>query len=361
MKIRILALLFLPFFAQGVMAQTVELVLVPESIGTAISNDEHIISDPVIIDNTGNNPGDEERDEYWDPDDKDPDEDEEEEPTVERNLGVRLETLLTPRSKFFRIPLSYSIGNFTLAASLPFYYDRSIQYSDVTVSATGFGDLQVRASYDIRQRRYFTRFQLTVKLPTGDENKQVDGRLVPLGTGSTDFILGNIYLRRIGPFDFYNNLSYRISGEYNRILKIQYLDDQDPPDILYSEISDFTIKNGNTLMLNSVLTYPLPLGLSLNIGGSLIHNSEGRLDRLTTYEAGIWDRIDIPYNDEEILDGSARQELFFVDANTGLSLNIFHTDIMASVQIPVITEFGDFSPGRDRKPFFLLKISHKLF
>ncbi len=258
-----------------------------------------------------------------------------------------METVLSPTSKFLRVPLSYEIENLTLSMSIPYYYQRTMEYSHDIISTRGFGDLSFNAAYRIAGDSFSAIFTFHTKLATGDANKQAGGYLVPLGTGTNDFMIGNEFLYNAGNLKIYNNLSYRISGSHTQMAEIFY------PDMDYIEFIEYDIRNGNTAMLNTVFSYPLGLSVVLIGGFSAIHNTEGNMDKHHSYSN------ESP--DKEVLSLSARQDFLFVNANAGVSINILDTDIILNLVPPLFTQRNMSNSEAARKLMFFARLTRDIF
>ncbi len=344
MKNYVFAIFVLILHSASASAQYMDIYLINESVEKVTSNSERIASDALVIDSYFNLPGG--SDVVDRPDGEDP----EREPDVRfrfpGNFGLGVETVLTPTSKFLRLPLSYRIRDLTLSVSIPYYYQRSVKYSHGRETAAGFGDLQLNAHYGIFGSFFYTRFTANLKLPTGNANKQANGYLVPLGSGSTDVMIGNLFLTDFGPFHVSNILSYRISGSHSRNVEIFY------PFSGITEQIEYNVSNGNTLLLNTMLSYPIGLGLSANGGWSLVANSKGSMDRYYRYDGDRPDRA------EKNL--SAHQDFLFFDLGAGLSYRFFSTDINLNLIQPVVTRRNETSGEGSRGLMFLLRISRRI-
>lgn len=111
---------------------------------------------------------------------------------------------------------------FAVKAHVPLIWDRTLRYfGDTTASASGLGDVVVDADYTrhLSAPGTLLRFTGSVKLATGDEEKMVDDsndieRNVPLGTGTTDFIVKGQYLKSTPKRGLLFGLMYRKNSPY---------------------------------------------------------------------------------------------------------------------------------------------------
>jgi hypothetical protein len=101
-------------------------------------------------------------------------------------------------------------------AHVPIIWDRTLTYFDEEVSGGGLGDITLDAEYTRKLGSPGThlRFSGSVKLPTGDDEKTVEGDdgleyALPLGTGTTDFVLKGQYARSTASMGLVAGLMYR--------------------------------------------------------------------------------------------------------------------------------------------------------
>ncbi len=342
MKTRLTFLLLcclLPFF---VAAQSLSVYLLPEHVETVAANGRMRITEAFIMDCHLGQPGNARLAQMGlsgeDPAD------------AARPLGrlrLQAETVLTPTSQFLRLPLSYEIGSMDFSLSLPYYFRRTMEYTHGDVSTRGFGDVQLRAAYHLQGDRVRNSIIGSAKLPTGDASKMEDGFLVPLGTGTTDFMAANVLIYRGETLSFYNNLSYRISGDDTRLVEVFY------PEFNDFEMIEYQITHGNTLAFSSVLTYHLPFGIGLNGGVSVIYNTEGSMDKHHSYG---WDKPSTG-----MLGIDLAQDFLYVDVSAGVSVSLFDVDIMLNLMPPVFTRRNVSNTEAARKTMFLARICRQLF
>ncbi|HPQ35896.1 MAG TPA: hypothetical protein PK563_15485 [Tenuifilaceae bacterium] len=324
-------------------SQDINIYLVKENVETVIKNTELLISDPFILESTVDLPGvfelrnitgigvNEEADVTT---------------GALKNLNIYIETAVTPTSKYLQLPIRYKIGDFSLSMSIPFFYHRALEYSHGRESTTGLGDLQLDANYEFKKNKIFTEFKVKAKLPTGDANKQVDGYLVPLGTGSTDFQIRNFFLYEEEKYSIFSNLGCRINGSSSRIVEIVYPENNDIETIEYS------ISNGNTFSANTAFRYKLGYDFSIMTGFSAIANSQGKVSHTHSYS---WDK---PL--AEFLDENACQNFLYVDMNLGLAYTIFKFDFVLNVRPPLYTKRSEGNVEGKRSLSYFLRVSRRL-
>lgn len=260
------------------------------------------------------------------------------------NLGIDIETVLSPRSMFVRLPVKYSWDRFRFNLSVPYYFKREMSYAAGKKSSSGIGDALLRTSYFMYGESYLNEIQLNLKLPTGDENNTVDGHLVPLGTGSTDIFIANNLSYFSYDYQIQASVSYRINGAVERLVEVY-----DPENEQLDTVS-YDVSNGKTFIFNgSYIRYLMP-NLSLIGGLSATINQEGSMD------------IEFRETEREAVKGSAAgQDFTFLDIIPAVSYNIFDTDLVLSLQIPVITERSSDNDEEDRSVGLFFRLSRNIF
>lgn len=259
-----------------------------------------------------------------------------------------IETAITPNCKYIQLPIRYSMGNFRINSSIPFFYDRSIDYSHGTVSTMGLGDMQLGFSYNIEGGGHRFEPTLNAKLPTGNSSKMVDGYLIPMGTGSFDMIAGGVHSFRRDRISITSNLSYRFSGKSTKSVIIEHTEGR--------ETIDYSISNGNTFLANATFNYSVTSDILIRAGLSNVANSDGRLNRVHRFD---WDEPGrentIEYNDQ-----SAHQEFIYTDANASVVLTIYGNTVLFNIAQPLYTRSNLNTPQTDRGLNFSFKLSRRI-
>jgi uncharacterized protein YkuJ len=236
------------------------------------------------------------------------------------------------------------VKDFGLAVSLPYFYYRAMEYSHGTVATTGMGDVLAGVSYKKKTDNMAAEVLLNVKLPTGDENKMVDGYLVPLGTGSTDLGLSGSFAYAVNKLVFNGLFSFRLAGITSRMVEVTYA----PTDV---ELIDYKIQNGGNLIVNAGARYKMYKNLNLIGNLSLMSNGEGKLDRKHTRNgAEIYSFTGL----------SANQNFTFVDFQLGASYTLYKIDALLSLNLPLYTQRNLASIESDRGLGFFFRLSRTI-
>lgn len=122
----------------------------------------------------------------------------------------------------FKIPFAYPIKNFVVGANLPLIRITKTN-GDKSKSAIGIGDVTLNASYYSSLADGFNGWtldwaaDLSVKLPTGDKDKEIEVNNVdtaaPMGTGSLDMTAAGNVLLGAETREIFIDAKYRINGK----------------------------------------------------------------------------------------------------------------------------------------------------
>jgi len=315
-------------------ADDIHFYLIPEGIEAATENTDFIATDQVNITNALG--GDKEKQQI----------DEEKQPTRMGNLSAEIETVINPKNTFVRIPLRYSWKQLSMDASIPYFFKREMNYASGKKSTSGIGDALLKTSYYFAGKSFRNELQFSVKFPTGDENKIVDGFLVPLGSGTTDYLIANHFTYNAQKFQLSGLISYRMNNDFRRIAEIIHPDNK-------TERIVYDITNGDTFIINSTIIYNITSRFSFLTGFTFTHNQEGTMDRTHTFS---WN------NDvEEYKNLSANQDFSFADVYPALCYHILKTDLVLAAKIPLLTERNEENNETSRKPEIFFRLTRKLF
>lgn len=318
-------------------SQDMNLYLVKENVETVVRNSELIISDPLNISALNSFPDYKNIDNEFT----------ENQVGILNNVKLSLITDITPNSKFLTLPLSYSWKDFTFSGTIPFYLSRKMTYSHGTEKGKGFGDMSLKVNYKKKLGDFRTEYNLNIKLPTGNEANQVNGYLVPLGTGSTDLMGQGILIYKKNKSVYYSNLTFRLNGKMERIAEITYPEDGGVETINYK------VNNGNALMLNTSYSYRIWKYAVLVGGISGAFNNSGKMDRLHSYSVAKSDTI---YKGL-----SADQNFIFVDLNPAVVLTYHDLQLSLSCKLPAYTKQNANSSVAGRKVGFYARFIYAIY
>ncbi len=103
-----------------------------------------------------------------------------------------------------------------LKARVPLILSKTVNFWGTEGKASGLGDVTVAAEYTkfLGDGAVFG-FEGSVKLPTGDEEKEDNGIAVPLGTGTMDFFGKARYAKAAPDFDWVGSVVFRRNSGYD--------------------------------------------------------------------------------------------------------------------------------------------------
>ena len=325
-----------------VYAQELNITVYPENVETLQDNPEGFLEDPLV--NGGINvPGNSETENNFKPD----------EGNVQ--FGISAEVGFSPLSKYLNVPLSVGYKGFSLSVAIPFYIQRKAKYSHGYVSAYGgLGDISATLSYKLQRQTIFESVSFTSSFPTGNQNRMSKGYIVPMGTGSFDFIFSNTFQYRHTHFRIYNNISYRLSGKCKRDIKlaVPYYDEDT---VLRSgnEMVNYVTSNGNLLSCNTSFDYPVLSWMSLHAGFAVMNSSAGTIYHKHTYS----------WNDgvNEFPTSKSNQAYTSVDVRAAIAFSYWGIDLMCVVAQPVYVKTENQNIKDSQKFNFYIKLSKKIF
>ncbi|MBD3165208.1 hypothetical protein GF324_01275, partial [bacterium] len=245
--------------------ENIDLILVNESIESAIRNTNIIADDPSL---TGAQYGMKTQD--------DSDEDEEGEGDGQAvglaamPLYVGAEVAVNPSTRSLTLPVSTRFRKTDLSLKLPFIFSRTMDYASKTASASGVGDISFTVGRWFKVSDYMLYPEFMLKLPTGDAEADDGGYLVPLGSGSTDFSLGLGSMFEVYKGRVFARMQYRNNGSDTRVAEY------DVNGTTFQ--SEYDTKNGNLLLINGEYSQPINTRFAGFGGLSLLFGGDGTTD-----------------------------------------------------------------------------------
>ncbi len=340
MKRTIITFFLLIVAAGAARAQGVQITFAPEGVQTVTENTTLLLADPLIDQTTfytppaflqkqheasGAVPGEEGA-----------------QPPL--GLDVGLEFQVSPENKSLVLPLGYTWKSLHIGASLPYIMQRRMKYSAGTKEAAGLGDISINLGYSGAGSSLNYHAALFAKLPTGDDENQVEGYLVPLGTGSTDLVFTLAALKTFERFSLSGNILYRLNGSGEKIVEMVYPGSADS-----LETITYDIRNGNIFSCTAGLDYYLAPKWILGLTADLMIVGEGTTDARHSFS---WNA-----SAYEVADVSNKQDMTLLDLTPNVSYYLWMTDLMLLAKIPVITERHEANKEAERDMTLLFKLS----
>ncbi len=144
---------------------------------------------------------------------------------ADMNLVAGAETDISKNKKVLNIPVAYRWKQFGLNATIPYIMSKKVTVYDwaedksTDYSTSGLGDIVASVSYGNLYEPYKLYYDISIgaKLPTGDDEAEDDGNLLPLGTGSFDINTG------ISLYKFEENATFKgkLMYVYNGVIETE--------------------------------------------------------------------------------------------------------------------------------------------
>jgi len=339
MKKRILLFLFV-FMVSCLFSDTILITITPEGVETVTENTELILSDPFVeqIVTGTTEPGEEKEDS------------EEAETGKLTGFEAGIEMTVTGPTKAISLPLGYTFKKFNFGITLPYILKREMRYLLKTKTASGIGDISFKVGTSRRMKNINFGLNIQAKLPTGDSENMEDGYLVPLGTGSTDFVLDFSAFKYFQKYSFSGNLTFKVNGTSEKTAQLLYDDMDNNPATDDIETIKYDIHNGNMLIFKGNLDYYLD---KWTVGGLLVFatTSEGSKDIARTNN---WGGPTVKENDVSNL-----QDMTLLDIIPMVSYRLFRTDITLLAKIPILTKRNEANDEDERKLVVSFKVGRK--
>lgn len=228
---------------------------------------------------------------------------------------------------------------------IPWITERKRVYFDHEATASGLGDISVDVEYtrDLAPGRQL-RLLGSVKLPTGDQDKQDDGYAVPLGTGSTDFLGRVNYSQSTYRTGLVLSAMYRVNGEGETVEEWVY----DDPSWNFTTTTRTTL--GDQLVLSAFGRYRLADRWWLNLGVSMLKVGDGHEEWVSEYADGSG-----PFDGEYDLE----QKGTLIDLFPGIAVEVGPLTPYLGVRVPVSTSWDNEFLIDDRDTAVVFQVSYR--
>jgi len=274
---------------------------------------------------------------------------------INSGMKVGAGTMLNSTGQYLNFSVKYYYKNFDFVAQIPYYLKEKVQYTLQTIETKGVGDFALGLGYGIQLTDIFYYAHLYVKLPTGDAGKMENDFLVPLGTGSTDYMVYASASKNINDLmSVGGNLQYKYNGNSSKTALISRLDNPDNDAITDDfETVDYTITNGNFFAVNADFNYFFDFGLNINTEFGFKTIGQGNTDKDYSYS----------WNDEtEQLSGlTNKQDVKMLDLKIKAVYSISLFDISAGIKLPVYTKRNEDNLEDNRGVGIFLKFDYNIF
>jgi len=338
MKKRIL-LFLLVFMVSCLFSDTVLITITPEGVETVTENTELILSDPFVVEIiTSTTEPEEEK------------EDSEEAETGKlTGFEAGMEMTVTGPTKAISLPLGYTFKKINFGLTVPYILKREMKYLLKTKTASGIGDISFKVGTSRWMKDINFGLNIQAKLPTGDSDNMEGGYLVPLGTGSTDFVLDLSAFKYFQKYSFSGNLTFKVNGTSEKTAELIYDVDNNPATEEIETVK-YDIHNGNMLIFKGNFDYYLN---KWTVGGLLVFatTAEGSKDLTRTNN---WGGPTVKENDISNL-----QDMTLLDIIPMVSYRLLRTDITLLAKIPILTKRNEANDEDERKLVVSFKVGRE--
>lgn len=265
-----------------------------------------------------------------------------ESPVAGSNLAISAYVDVTDQMKSGVLTPSYRFSPaFTVKARVPIIWDRTLNYWGYDASAGGLGDIVLDGDYTktLSAPGTLLRFGASVKLPTGDDEKTVkdDSGLeyaVPLGTGTTDFLLRGQYSRSTARTGLLVGLMFRKNTPGETI--------QD-----WGSVTATTTRTmGSEVIASTFGRYRIATRWWINLGGAVILTGDGKSE--TEYSDGT-----------PTIDNGAEMGGTLVDLFPGVSYKVGKISPFLGIRIPLVTSYNSDFRDEERDTAFIFQVSYR--
>lgn len=242
----------------------------------------------------------------------------------EQDMTASAEAAISEFYKKLNIPVWYRWKEFSFNATIPYFMSRKVPMTDYT--ASGLGDISLGLGYGkyLPEKSLYLDANVTVKLPTGDDEADAgDGGTISLTTETTDITGALSAYYFMDQFTFKGNIIYTMNGTYDIDWGATTVEADRGDDFILNAGADYRWQ------------YNLTFGLNANYG--------------------------IHFNSET--DGvEGMDKTIFMDVKPVVKYPISLFEFVAGAKIPVYTDTPDDSYNEgDRNMTFFFRTNYRIF
>ena len=243
----------------------------------------------------------------------------------EQDMTASAEAAISEFYKKLNIPVWYRWKEFSFNATIPYFMSRKVPMTDYT--ASGLGDISLGAGYGkyLPEKNLYLDANVTVKLPTGDDEADAgDGGTISLTTETTDITGALSAYYFMDQFTFKGNIIYTMNGTY-----------EDDFDNEINRGDDFLFSAGADYRWQYNLTFGFNASYGMH-GNSETKNSFGTTEGM--------------------------DKTIFMDVKPVVKYPISLFEFVAGAKIPVYTDTPDDSYNEgDRNITFFFRTNYRIF
>ncbi len=227
---------------------------------------------------------------------------------------------------------------FAMKAHVPLIWDMTRNFGGEDVSASGLGDVTLDGEYTraLSTPGTLLRFSASVKLPTGDDEKTVEDEFgtawnMPLGTGTTDYVVKGQYAKSTPKKGMLFNLMYRKNS---------------PVESVITTVETIKDTASNQIVASAFGRKRVSKSWWLHLGASVMKLGDGK--RISEYSDG---RDDFDYE--------ANRAGTLMDIFPGISYALGQFNPFLGLRIPVSTSFDNEFRGDERDTAIIFQFSYR--
>ncbi len=267
-------------------------------------------------------------------------------PITEAPIGVNGYFEVSDFQKIFSLTPSYRFSEkFQAKLRLPIVLERTRVYWGGEESASGLGDIGLESEYthQFDGPSKLLRFQGTVKLPTGDNEKVVGDNdvKVPLGTGSMDLMLRGQYTQSRKDYGILASALFRINSSGEAV----YQNIDGSGNVFSTET--YNQSNGNEFVASVFGRHVVGNGIWLNLGASLMMTGNGE--------------VDFQLDDNDVTTSELNQKSSLLDLYPGVSYKFGPVTPYIGARIPISTSYDDEFRLEERDTVFIFQLTYRPF
>ena len=227
---------------------------------------------------------------------------------------------------------------------VPYIFSRTMHYLAYDAKAGGVGDISFDTEYTHRLNTpgSLLRFQATVKLPTGDDEKVDTDEFgteygVPLGTGTVDVLARAMYGRTTAKFGYIGALLYRLNTPNETVTQFG------------TNTTTTNVYNANQIVASAFGRHRVGKGFWVHMGASVVITGDGKTKTETTDAQGNL----VSENETDNQQGSTLVDIF-----PGISYDLGPLNPYLGMRLPLVSSYDAAGIDDSRAVSVVLQLSY---
>jgi hypothetical protein len=227
-------------------------------------------------------------------------------------------------------------------ARIPLIWNRTLDYGTVETSSSGIGDITLESEYSriMRSLAGLLRFQLSLKLPTGNDEPDLENGFAKpaLGTGTLDVIGRAVFSRATPEYGYVASLLYRQNTASESISTFGTVTDT------------YKTTNASQIVASAFYRHLVSPKLWVHIGASMLMLGDGESEYTTEDSAA---------GTSNTTTTSLNQGGTLIDLYPGISYQMGPINPFIGVRIPLSTSYDNDLAGTDRDTAFIVQFTYQ--